>query len=106
MSTIKRMQYSLELADDPTNHDETREVTVTVTLGDQLRAERQGRKHGVTDAKGMPFHVTALWCWASMSRTGDTSLSFPDFVETVVTVSDPDEADLDPTTRAASGDSA
>jgi hypothetical protein len=46
---------------------------------DQLRAELEGPRHGLTNLREQPFHLTNLWIWAACVRLKLTELRFQDF---------------------------
>lgn len=72
---------------DPVRHE------VTVTHGDQLRAELEGPRHGLRKMQDAPLHYTTLWCWCALVRTGAYSGPFQQFKN--------DVAQLDPITDPA-----
>lgn len=79
---------------------------VDVRLCDQLRGELEASKRGLDrGGKTLGMHLSALWCWAALARTGDTALKFDEWVNTVAALEPvEDEApDADPTRPAASG---
>lgn len=80
---------------------------VEVRPVDQLKAELEGKRIGVTlDDK---MHLTYLWAWAAMVRTGQVSrCTFKDWIARCAGL-DEDEvaiADVDPTQPTPSDDSA
>lgn len=100
---IKRTTLTVLMADQPEEP-----IAVPVILGDQLRAELEGRKMGV-DLK-MGIHTTALWAWAAMTRLGLYEGKFREFGEACLTAQNADEdepaPDVDPTQQDQSTDSA
>ena len=52
---------------------------VTITHGDQLRAELEGPRHGLHSMKDAPMHYTTLWVWAAMVRSGTYAGKFGQF---------------------------
>lgn len=74
--TLKRPAYYAWIAPadlDPDTADE-RELEchhVVVHHADQLRAELEANKQGLAKGgTGAPMHLTALWLWANLIRTG------------------------------------
>lgn len=61
-----------EGADPDTTEDTDLEVhRVIINSGDQLRAELEASKLGLArGGRDAPMHVSALWLWAAMVRTG------------------------------------
>lgn len=57
-------------ADPETVPDPIYVGVVTVTHGDQLRAELEGKRHGLESMKEAPLHYTTIWVWAALVRTG------------------------------------
>lgn len=83
--TIKRPAFWVLLAPPDTDpatitDDDAATVHVLVTAGDQLRAELEAGQLGLREAgRHTPFHLTALWLWAALVRTGEVSYKFPEF---------------------------
>lgn len=102
---MKRTTFDvlMRTTDETTAIVET-EHRVTVILGDQLRGELEGKKLGLDT--NYPIHTGALWVWAAMVRNGHYSGSFHEFKDACVDYDKVAEADVDPTTPAASNDSA
>lgn len=73
---LKRPIYHVWLERDGAEPDYHR---VVVNGTDQLRAELEGRKLGLVKLEQAPMHLTALWLWASLTRTGSIDLAFPAF---------------------------
>lgn len=77
---------------DPTNPDlDPVPHLVVVNAGDQLRAELEAHSHGIKSAKDAPMHLTALWLWAAMVRTGDYSDKFRAFKDELIAWDVPDD---------------
>lgn len=74
--------------------DELTATRVTITAGDQLRAELEGKRHSL-DAQTHPMHLSVLWIWAAMVRMGATDTKWPVFRETVATYQPEDDAQPD-----------
>lgn len=98
---------------DGTERGEAGEFTVTVRVGDQLRAELEGKRMGIAEVVRSPIHLQVLIAWAAMVREGNYSGKFAQFREDCCDTYDheddagPDGGDdVDPTTPAASTDSA
>jgi hypothetical protein len=66
-------------ADPETIPDPIYVGVVTITHGDQLRAELEGKRHGLESMKDAPLHYTTIWVWAAMVRTGDYADKFGAF---------------------------
>lgn len=64
-----------------TDPDEADTFTVQVRNGDRLRAELEGNKRGLVarDGVSIGFHLSTMWIWAAMVRTGDYAESFDQF---------------------------
>jgi hypothetical protein len=73
---LPRQRFQVELATE----DGERIHQVEILNGDQLRAELEGPRHGMTDPKARPQHYATLVCWAALSRTGDYDGTFRDFM--------------------------
>lgn len=77
--------------EDPTYHH------VTINHADQLRAELESKSQGLGKPQDTPMHLTALWLWAALVRTGRYEQNFATF-KTECLAYDPDrEADDDDT---------
>ena len=81
---------------------------VQIRGADQLRAELEAKKQGVSIKDAM--HTTYLWAWAAMVRTEKFSGGFRDFMDACVMVEQAKDGDgqavaetVDPTQLAASG---
>lgn len=73
---LNRPTFRVELADG-TEH------TVEVIHGDQLRAELEAKKQGIpVDFAEAPVHLTTLWVWSSLVRTGVCQVGFQEFSNT------------------------
>lgn len=77
--TLTRPRYHVWLAEDP-EADPTYVGVVTVRNVDQLTAETQAKGLGIR-IKEQPFHLTNLWLWAALVRTGQTTARFPELVK-------------------------
>jgi len=82
--TIKRPAFHVWLApegvDPNTATDDQLEYHhVLVHSGDQLRAELEAKRVGITDMRANPMHITVLWLWAALVRTGAYSDKFQAF---------------------------
>lgn len=105
---IKRPAFHVWLAPsgvdpDTATDDELEYHHVVVHSADQLRAELEGRKHGITDARSAPMHVTVLWLWAALVRTGQYDDRFQAFKSVCVSYDsdrDRDEPHDDPEAEA------
>lgn len=78
---------------------------VIVNHADQLRAELEGKRHGIVKAQDSPMHLTSLWLWASLVRTGKYDGKFAEFKDACVAYDpdkEPDAADVAPDPTAAS----
>lgn len=76
---------------DTVDDDDLQLMHVIVNHSDQLRAELEAGKQGL--AKGgttTPMHLTALWIWAALVRTGRFDGKFQDF-KTRCVAYDPDK---------------
>lgn len=51
---------------------------VVVNNGDQLRAELEAGQHKIKPRE-QPMHLTTMWVWAAMVRTGDYEGRWPAF---------------------------
>lgn len=105
---LKRKQLVVGMfAHEALNGDEG-EFTITLTMGDQLRAELEGKKRGIV-ATQSPLHLQALFAWAALVREGLWSGDFASFGTACAYVDDPDRGDdgddVDPTEQTASSDS-
>lgn len=83
-----RFNVLLEDADGNTTEHETR-----ILHGDQLRAELEAPKHGLTDMSAAPMHFTTLWIWAALTRTHVIDEDFRTFKGHLVTLEAADDAD-------------
>jgi hypothetical protein len=98
---LKRIYFDVYL-DDPDNPDGYLEFRAEVRGADQLRAELEGKRIGVTLEESM--HQTFLWSWAALMRTHQIDMPFKDFRERAIQVKGDksSEADVDPTLPAVS----
>lgn len=98
-----------KLLDDPDyDFDRLPELTdghrVTVLWADQLRAEAEGAKHGITGKSHAG--LATVWVWAAMVRTGRTTDRFQTFRARVVDVGDGDKQPDQATQEAEADDPA
>ena len=78
---------------------------VIVNHADQLRAELQARQEGLTKPQDTPMHLTSLWLWAAMVRTGAYSDKFRAFKDACIAYDrddQPDDPDTEPDPTEAS----
>lgn len=110
MSQVKNRRMVVVM--DASTHGEAGEFTVTLRMGDQLRAELEGKRMGLAEPHKNPMHLQALFAWASMNREGHFAGKFADFREACAYVQDDDEGNedagtpVDPTPPAALSGSA
>jgi hypothetical protein len=82
--TLKRPAYHVWMVPDGADPDAVQDDElelhhVVVNHGDQLRAELEANKLGLAKAgTGTPMHLTALWIWAALVRTGRFDGKFQD----------------------------
>lgn len=118
--TIKRPAFYVLLAPEGTDPDTVTDadcetVHVVVHSQDQLRAELEAGQLGLRNVKDQPFHLTVLWLWASMVRTGAVTCKWQEFKRRMLayeadkdrpaphtTETDPDELDAHPTALSTS----
>jgi hypothetical protein len=67
---VKRPRYDVITQDDPEAPEVTHQVTITVQ--DRLRAEQMAAQLGLPGISDAQQTHVALWCWASLRRTGAT----------------------------------
>ena len=72
--TLTLPRYHVWVAPEP-DADPAYVGVVTVRNVDQLTAETQSKALGIR-IKEQPFHLTNLWLWAALVRTGQTSEKF------------------------------
>ncbi len=102
--SIKRPAFWVLLAPidtDPATieDDDADTLHVIITAGDQLRAELEAGQLGLREAgRHTPFHLTALWLWAALVRTGDVTYKFPEFKQRLLAY-EPDRTRPEPHTR-------
>lgn len=83
--TLKRPAYFVWMTPDGADPDAVEDDDlelehVVVNHGDQLRAELEANKLGLAKAgTGTPMHLTALWIWAALVRTGRFDEKFQEF---------------------------
>ncbi len=101
--TLKRPAYYVWInpTDDDDPPDDALECHhVVVHHADQLRAELEAGKQGLAKGgTGTPMHLTALWLWANLTRTGRYGGSFREFKTDCVAYdpdTDRDEPHTDP----------
>lgn len=118
--SIKRPAYHVWVAPegvdpDTATDDQLDYHHVVIHSADQLRAELEAKRHGI-DQRANPMHVTVLWLWAAMVRTGDYADKFAAFKTACVSYdpdtdrpgphtkddADPDELDAFPTGASTS----
>lgn len=107
--TLKRPAYHVWLAPDGVNPDDVpvddlEYHHVLVHHADQLKAELEAGKVGLAKGgTGTPMHLTALWIWANLTRTGRFTGKFPEFKAACVGYdpdTDRDEPHTDPDAEA------
>lgn len=78
---------------------------VAVRWADQLLAEREGPRHGLTDMKAQKLHFVTYWCWAAMVREGNYAGDFQQFmnVDLAGIVPVKEAAPVDPTAAVPPG---
>lgn len=67
---------------------------VVINHSDQLRAELEARRLQLGSPKDSPMHLTSLWLWASLVRTGGYADKFQAF-KTACVAYDPDRVEED-----------
>lgn len=103
---MKRLIFDVAIAaPTETDPDAWTEHRVKLVLADQLRGELEGKKRGLS-VQAHPVHASALWVWAGVNRTGVWTGTFEDFQKACLEYEKVGEAEPDPTTQAASPDSA
>lgn len=92
--TVQQLRYKVTIGG--TEHE------VEVRWPDQVLAEREGPRHGIT--KESPLQLTDYWLWAAMKRTGRYPGDFQSFTQDPDRDVEPieDTAPVDPTQPAAS----
>lgn len=85
---------------DESEHGSAGEYVVQVRLGDQTRAELEGKRMGVSVTEN-PIHLQALMGWAAMVREGHFTGKFAAFRDACADlVPDRDEGEpVDPTNQ-------
>lgn len=96
---------------DESPHGSAGEYTVTLRMGDQLRAELEGKRQGLAEPHKNPLHLQALFAWAAMVREGHFTGKFGEFKTACAFTEDESEDEdagtpVDPTDQPASPDSA
>jgi hypothetical protein len=91
---LKRPAYHVWVAPTGTDPDTATEDEldyhhVVVHHADQLRAELEASKLKL-DARKFPMHLSSLWLWASMVRTGAFDATYAEFKRAMVAY-DPDK---------------
>lgn len=96
---LPKFRVLLQEGDDQVEHE------VTILHGDQLRAELEAPRHGLTDMGAAPMHFTTLWCWAALARTHVITDDFRAFKPKMLALEAvDDDTEVDPTqTGAATG---
>jgi hypothetical protein len=74
--SVQRYAFDV-LLDDPALGE--KELRVEVRAGDRLKAELEAVKQKVSEPKLYPQHITALWLWCALVRTGDVEVGFQEF---------------------------
>jgi hypothetical protein len=110
--TLSRPTYHVWIAPADTDHDTLPESElvyrlVRVSAGDQLRAELEAKRLHLGSAKDSPMHLTVLWLWAALVRTGGFDGTFAAFRDRCVAFDpdkdeDNDEAAVTPTGASTS----
>ena len=85
------------IADDQAE-DQAVHHRVIVNHADQLRAELQAKQEGLSKPQDAPMHLTSLWLWASMVRTGAYTDKFRAFKTECIAYDKADTAEDDPET--------
>jgi hypothetical protein len=78
---------------------------VVVNHADQLRAELEAKRQGLGKPQDTPMHLTSLWLWASLVRTGRYDGKFAEFKTACIAYDpdkEPDPADAEPDPTEAS----
>lgn len=93
---LELLGYTAYLADGSEHH-------VHVRWADQLLAEREAPRHGITNAQ--PLHVTTYWVWAALKREGLYTGEFQQFlnVDVLGITPDSEQAEVPPTQPAQAG---
>jgi hypothetical protein len=105
---MNRPAYHVWMNPAPDEHGDTHAApeyvgVVTVTHGDQLRAELEGPKQGLPSMKDAPMHYATIWVWAAMVRAGTYAAKFGQFKAADLAELQPvkddqeDDDDADPT---------
>lgn len=97
---LKRQKMRVFLATEPENTGHVEHV-VELTFADQLRGELEAKKNGIPDSAAL--HVTAVWCWCALTRTGLYDQPFQQFlnVDCLDIEREDDGENVDPTQPAA-----
>lgn len=83
------------------------ELVVDGLLVDQVAATAQLRKRGSTSVADDPIQFVYACTWAALARTGQTELTFSDFLKNCYAANqDKPEVPVDPTQSGQSSDSA
>lgn len=77
--TRPKLEVWLDLPDDAPD-DTPPDHVVTISSGDQLRAELEAKRLGLPSLSEAPLNSTALWLWAAMARQGLTQLKAGEFM--------------------------
>jgi hypothetical protein len=106
---LKRPAYHVWLAPegidpDTAADDELAHHHVVVHHADQLRAELEAAKLKL-DARKHPMHVSSLWLWAALVRTGRYDRPYAEFKRDLVAY-DPDKEREAPHTDPDTADTA
>jgi hypothetical protein len=90
---------------DPEDLAELDYQYVVVNHADQLRAELEAKRQGLGKPQDTPMHLTSLWLWASLVRTGRYAGKFAEFKTACIAYDpdkEPDPADTEPDPTEAS----
>ena len=78
---LQRFAFIVHLRPSPTDTNlgapDVRELPVSVEFTDQLRTELEGPRRGITP--DTPIHLTTMWCYHALVRTGQYAGKFQDF---------------------------
>lgn len=85
---------------DTTDLDAHQPELVVINAGDQLRAELEAKRHSIGSGKDNPMHLTTLWLWAAMVRTGAYAENYPRFKADLIAWDAPKDDDAEDATDA------
>lgn len=80
--------------------------TVTITHGDQLRAELEMSKRNMPGLTEVPMNAATVWAWAACARLHLTEAAYPEFSTEVLAEmqkAQPEVVPVDPPEAASSG---